>query len=316
MNFRQLSYFLAVVEEKGFSAASRRLNIAQPALSGHIAALEQELGVKLLERSNKGVRTTSAGRRLAEHARNILRQIDTAKSDVSGGSSDPGGEVAIALPFTAARVIAGPIARRVEERYPRVSLKIFEGFSYESGNIMASGKVDLGVVPNAAEIENLDAELLFYENLYLIGRWDGKQPRESDISFADLPKYPLAMGPKGWSLRRTLEHAALDAGIQLNIQYETPGAGTMSSMINEGLCYSVINWVSIQHDWDRRELMAWRIVNPNLQRTIALVWPKDRPMTEAVEGVRSIVRDVVMESVHKGEWRAEMLPDTNIKEVG
>ncbi|MGD9863152.1 MAG: LysR family transcriptional regulator, partial [Pseudodonghicola sp.] len=61
MNSRQLQYFLAVLRTKGFSAASRKLNIAQPALSGHVAALEAELEVKLFERTNKGVVPTSAG---------------------------------------------------------------------------------------------------------------------------------------------------------------------------------------------------------------------------------------------------------------
>lgn len=307
MNFKQLRYFLAVAEEGSFSAASRRVRIAQPALSGHIAALEDELGVKLFERSNRGVRTTSQGRRLAEHARNILRQLDNARSDVSGDSADPGGEVMIAIPYTAAYLLAGEVNERVEREFPRITLKLFEGLSHSAGDIMGTGKVDLGVVPNAEEIDNLEVQPLFLEDLYLVGKWDGSGPRDGEIDFADLTNYPLALGSRLWNLRRTIEHTALSTGVQLNIRYEVPGTESLISMIKQGLCCTITNWAGVQRHLQVDELFALKIVNPQMQRTISLAWPKDRPMTDAVEGVRRILRDVLLEKVSSGEWRAEPL---------
>lgn len=307
MNFKQLRYFLAVAEEGSFSAASRQVRIAQPALSGHIATLEDELGVKLFERSNRGVRTTSQGRRLAEHARNILRQMENARSDVSGDTSDPGGEVMIAIPFTAAYLLAGEVIARVEQAFPRITLKIFEGLSHSAGDIMGSGKVDLGVVPNAAEIDNLDAQPLFLEDLYLVGKWDGSGPLEGEVAFADLTQYPLGLGSRLWNLRRTIEQTALSAGVQLHIRYEVPGTESLISMIKQGLCCTITNWAGVQRHLRHDEFFALKIVSPQMQRTIALAWPKDRPMTDAVEGVRAILREVLLEKVRNGEWRAELL---------
>ncbi|MEZ5729622.1 MAG: LysR family transcriptional regulator [Burkholderiaceae bacterium] len=193
MNSRQLRYFREVLNCRSFSAAARSLHVAQPALSGHVAALEQELGVRLFERTNKGVVPTSAGLRLGQHVETILRQMEIARHDVAG-AGDPSGEVLLALPLTAAHLIAGRLMRRVEASLPRVTVRIIEGLSFQSGDVMSSGRGDLGLVPNAAEIANLEAVPLFMENLYLVGPWSGGGARLGEIPFDEVAEVPARDG--------------------------------------------------------------------------------------------------------------------------
>lgn len=82
MELRQLRYLIGVCEAGGVLAASRMLHIAQPALSHQIAALEDELGVQLLVRSNRGMALTHAGKTLVDHARVVLADVERAKSAV------------------------------------------------------------------------------------------------------------------------------------------------------------------------------------------------------------------------------------------
>lgn len=307
MNSRQLRYFQEVLIRGGFSAAARSLHIAQPALSSHVADLELELGVKLLERTNRGVVPTSAGRRLGQHADAILRQIDLAKADVSGGGKDPGGEVLLALPLTAAALLAGRLTRRVQMAFPKIHLEIIEGLSFATGDVMASGRGDLALLPNAADVANLEVIPLFWENLYLVGRWDGKRERQGEVEFRSLAHYPLVLPSHRVQMRRSIEEAALLNGLPLDVRYPSAGVNTMFSLIEEGLCHTIVNWPLIQPGWAQQRLEAHKIVSPEIRRMISLAWPKGRPVTDAVIAVRGVLVGLLREVVQSGQWPAEPL---------
>ncbi len=100
MELRQLRYFLGVCEAGSFLKASARLHVAQPALGQQVAALEEELGVRLLLRSSKGVTSTSAGKTFLEHANLVLADVERASLAVREAGSVPSGSVAIGLATT------------------------------------------------------------------------------------------------------------------------------------------------------------------------------------------------------------------------
>lgn len=83
MDVRQLRYFIGVFEAGSFTAAAHRLGVAQPALSQTVIALENDLGVELLERQPRGVRPTAAGMTLLDHAHIVLRNIERAREAAS-----------------------------------------------------------------------------------------------------------------------------------------------------------------------------------------------------------------------------------------
>ena len=81
MELRHFRYLIAVAEELNFGRAAERLNMSQPPLSHQIRLLEEELGVKLFERTKRRVQLTEAGIRLGEEARNVLEQVDRAAKE-------------------------------------------------------------------------------------------------------------------------------------------------------------------------------------------------------------------------------------------
>ena len=88
MNTKQLQYFLATTEQGSISAAARKLDVAQPAISLQLANLEHELKIKLFERDFRGVKLTDAGRLFEDHARIILTLMNTAKKELVGYEQD------------------------------------------------------------------------------------------------------------------------------------------------------------------------------------------------------------------------------------
>jgi LysR family transcriptional regulator, nitrogen assimilation regulatory protein len=93
MQFRQLRYFVKIVEAGSFSRAASIVHVAQPALSQQVAELEERLGVALLQRSARGVRPTAAGEIFYKEASAILRQLDQLPSVVRSDTDQPEGVV-------------------------------------------------------------------------------------------------------------------------------------------------------------------------------------------------------------------------------
>jgi len=95
-DFRQLRYFIAVAEELSFTRAAIRLHLSQPPLSQQIQALEQDLGVRLLERNKRNVALTEPGRIFLEQARQILAKADEARSHVVAAAAGYSGQLRLA----------------------------------------------------------------------------------------------------------------------------------------------------------------------------------------------------------------------------
>lgn len=126
MELRSLSYFLAAADSTSFRRASDRLDVAQSALSRKIAALEDELGVDLFERSRTGVRLTQAGRAFQIDASRILADIDRARETVASVAFGISGRLRLAVCEDATTPTFAAIIAAYRERCPNVALDLFE----------------------------------------------------------------------------------------------------------------------------------------------------------------------------------------------
>lgn len=117
-----MAVFVAVAEESGFAGAARRLGMSPPAVTRAIAALEERLGVKLLQRTTRFVRTTDAGQRYLEDARRIISEADEADEAAAGTHAAPRGQLTITAPVLFGRLFVIPKIVRFLELYPEVQV--------------------------------------------------------------------------------------------------------------------------------------------------------------------------------------------------
>src|SRR5882724_3561144 len=160
MELRELAAFVAVAEEGGMSAASRRLHISQPALSQTVSSLERQLGVKLLERSSTGVRPTEAGAALLSEARAILARHDQALRRMSEFTTDGGGVLRLGVPIelpadllerTLAKFSATGLGTRVIPRHLSTAAQL---------SALRAGDLDVGLMRERPAGEDFDAMLV------------------------------------------------------------------------------------------------------------------------------------------------------------
>ena len=147
MDERRLSYFLAIVEAGGVTAAATRLHVAQPSLSQALRSLERELGATLFDRVGRGLQLTSAGRALIGPARQALLAIDAARDAVREIADVLAGELSIAALATLAADPLAELVGRFRVAHPGVTVQIAEAESgADAGRLVAEGARELGLV--------------------------------------------------------------------------------------------------------------------------------------------------------------------------
>jgi DNA-binding transcriptional LysR family regulator len=140
--FHLMSVFVAVADEEGFAAAARRLRMSPPAVTRAISALEKHLGVKLLNRTTRYVRTSDAGQRYLEDARRILAEVDSADEAAAGINAEPHGHLAVTAPALFGRKFITPGIVDYLQRYPNT--EISATFLDRVVNLLEEG-LDVGI---------------------------------------------------------------------------------------------------------------------------------------------------------------------------
>jgi DNA-binding transcriptional LysR family regulator len=149
--FHLMNVFIAVAEEQGFASGARRLSMSPPAVTRAIAALEQRLGVKLLNRTTRHVRTTEAGYRYLEDTRRVLAEADAADAAVSGINTEPRGHLAITAPVMFGHMFVMPEIIDYLERFPATEISAL--FLDRDVNLLQEGidvAIRIGELPDSS----------------------------------------------------------------------------------------------------------------------------------------------------------------------
>ncbi|MEY2855051.1 MAG: hypothetical protein RL030_2183, partial [Pseudomonadota bacterium] len=168
METRRLQYFVQIVDAGSINRAAAVIGIAQPALSQQLAILENELKVRLLNRTSAGITPTEAGRRLYGRAQAILRQVGSLKLELGEAADAIAGVVALGLPPSHGASIGNWLLGKVLADYPRVRMQIVEDGASGLALRLRSGQLDMAVSPVRIADPDLEGEALFSEELFLV----------------------------------------------------------------------------------------------------------------------------------------------------
>lgn len=165
MELRELSAFVAVVEEGGLSAAARRLHVSQPALSQTINSLERELRLKLLDRSSTGTRPTEAGQALFAEAQAVLGRYRQAERAMARLTSDGVGVLRLGIPLEFPFEVLQPALAELTEACPDTKVQVRHLSSAQQLDALSAGELEVGLLRERPSGEQFDAMLVAREEL-------------------------------------------------------------------------------------------------------------------------------------------------------
>jgi LysR family nitrogen assimilation transcriptional regulator len=295
MDLRQLEYFVHVVELGGFSRAARVLGVAQPAISRQVRGLEVELRQSLLVRNGRGATPTQAGKRLLLHARGILQQVDRARLDVDESRSVSVGKVVVGLAPTLARHLTLPVVRQFRHDHPRASLSIVEALSSTILDMLAAGRVDVGLVYNPSPGPAFEVSTLLEEPLCLVAARGGSEART--VRLRDLPRYPLIIPSRPNSIRRLVETRLASLGLQPNVAMEIDAVPAILELVSEGHGFAVLSPRALQGTAIAQRLRTRTIVQPQLKSALAIVTSAQRPSTPLQQATIAMIEALARSAV-------------------
>jgi LysR family nitrogen assimilation transcriptional regulator len=307
MEIRQLKYFVRIVELGSVSRAAADLFIAQPALSHQISNLEEELKVKLLSRSVRGVSATEAGEVFYRHARAMLRQMDRMRTDVQHAGDYPQGLVSVGLPSSAATLLAPQLIARAAARYPDIQLQITESLSGHLEELVVNGRIEMSLLfePIAPDTtasrrkasSHLDVRPLLVEQLYLLsahGVGDG-----SDVTLAQAAQCALALPGKSNVTRQIIDAAFQAAGFEMKVLAELDSLATIRAVVASGVG-ATIGSASIPGG--TAGLHVQSVNHPAMQRRLSLCTFDIVPLSSAAHRIVELITEVTGERVEAGAW--------------
>lgn len=245
MELRHLRYFIAVAEELHFGRAAQALGISQPPLSQQIQALEQEVGARLFERTNRRVELSEAGRLFLHEARLVLAQVDKAADVARRAQLGELGELKIG--FTSSAPFNSSIPQAIfafRQAFPAVHLNLQEMSSTEVAESLVDESIQVGLMRPLPLPDSLSVIELMREPLVAVLNAghplvDGS---ERGLHLAQLAQEPFVFFPRtyGSGLYAQLLNLARDAGFSPHFAQEAGEAMTIIGLVAAGLGVSVL----------------------------------------------------------------------------
>ena len=170
MNFSSMEYFIALAEERSFTRAAQRLMVTQQTLSAHIAGIERELGVRLVNRKVP-LTLTYAGEVLLDYARRIERERRAMEQEFADIAGDAQGLLSVGIASTRGRLLLPRAITAFHERKPGVRIFVDEEENEELVEGMREGRVDMAVATFPPSVTGLEVHLLRTEQIVLLVSW-------------------------------------------------------------------------------------------------------------------------------------------------
>ncbi|MBV1787373.1 LysR family transcriptional regulator [Marinobacterium sp. D7] len=277
LEIRALRYFLAVVDERGFTAAARRLHVAQPAVSMAIRKLEESLALNLFHRRERGIELTDEGHILLEHARRIIRATEDAELEMRELQGLDSGEVRIGIPSMLGSYYFPPILMAFRHRYPKLQLTVVESGARKIQQMISEGEIDLGVIVSNTPPEDLETRPFLRDQMTAVMPMDHPLAARESVAYDDFFKEELVVFKQGYFHREVLDRLAQESNYPLQIGFETNLLPLIKQIVRQGFAITTLLAMVIAEDAD---LVARPFSEP-VWLDLSIAWRRDGYLSRA-----------------------------------
>ena len=294
MNLQELRYFAAVVEFRHFGKAAEACHVSQPTLSGQLRKLEDELGVKLLERTNKRVEVTPVGRQILEHARRALAEAGQIES-VARAARDPlVGALRLGAIPTLAPYLLPLVLKPLRAAYPGLAIELWEDQTRLLIEGLRSHRLDAALVASPTGSAEFSEVALFAEPLMAVLPPEHALAQKQVIDESALAADLLVMADGHCLANHSLAACGAKAGLQSAMQAAT--LETLVNLVAAGYGTTLIPALAapwIENRWLANRGVELRPLRENSTRVIRLASRPGFPRPQALRAIEKVIRRAV-----------------------
>jgi len=276
LELRQLRYLIEVAQRQHVTEAADHLNVAQSAVSYQITKLEEELGVKLLERVGRNIKITPIGNIFLQYAEGALKTLEDGKEKIAEYLNPLGGTINIGYPSSLSIYWVPTLISAYKEVAPHVNFHLRHGSYAYLIDAVKNGEIDIAFLgPVPMKEPDLDAKILFMENIIALLPEQHHLAASKSLYLSDLRTDPFVLFPDGYVLRKIAVDACHEAGFEPNIASEGEDMDALKGLVSAGIGVSLLP-ESTFYDSVPRFTVKVPIETPRAMRTVGVITPKHR----------------------------------------
>jgi len=286
----ELKYLIAVAEEQHFGRAAERSHVSQPSLSAAIKNIEGELGVRVFERSKRGVAVTEVGAEIVAQVRRTLEEAALIKTVAKRGKNQLRGVLKLGVIHTIAPYLLPKLVAALRKLAPEMPLDIEENMTVNLDRLLKAGEIDVAVLALPYEAPGIAVEPLYDEEFQVLVPAGHAFARRRNVPIGELDGGDLLLLPVGHCLRDQVLGACTEFS-----RPPPPGRlgnslETLRSMVASGLGITVLPATALVERYRSPLVKALPFAEPRPLRRIALAWRTTFARPTAVRKIVEAIR--------------------------
>jgi LysR family hydrogen peroxide-inducible transcriptional activator len=301
---RQLTYLVAIADERHFGRAAKRVNVAQPTLSAQFAELERKLGTRLVERGRSGVSVTPLGREIVSRARKVLADVQEINDLAASEFSAFTGRLKLGVPPTLGPYLLPHVVPEMHRLYPRLKLYVQEAPPWRILDALASGDLDMVLTPTPVKNRALEVQPLFREKLHIVCAPDHRFASLESVSVDDLRGEKVLALESGHHLHDQVHNLCNSYGAEILYDFEGTSLDTLRHMVGMDVGISFFPELYILSEIrSDRELKVLELDEAQLSRKLTIVWRNNSNARHLGSQLQQLIKDA-FDARHSADLKA------------
>ena len=300
MTLIQLEYIVALDTHRHFVLASEKCFVTQPTLSMQIQKLEEELGVKIFDRTKQPVIPTEIGKSIIAQARVVLREANVVKDLIDDQKDSMTGELRIGVIPTLAPYLLPPLFQRVREKYPQLDLVIKETITEEVIHELKNNRLDCGIVVTPLKDASIKEDVLFYEELFIYVSRKNALFDKKYVLANEIDPNQLWLLEEGHCFRsQVLNLCELRKYSDLHFKYETGNIETLKRMVEKSDGITILPELAVMEFSKSQMKFVKKLKEPSPAREVSIVTHRDHIKTKLIKTLKEEILNIVPKQMQK-----------------
>jgi LysR family transcriptional regulator, hydrogen peroxide-inducible genes activator len=300
MTLTQLEYVVAVDTHRHFGIAAEHCFVTQPTLSMQIQKLEDELGIRIFDRSRQPVMPTDIGIHIISKARIVLREADQIKQLIHEQQDTMSGEIRIGIIPTLAPYLLPSLFKHMRDTFPNVELIIKEAITEDVVLELKNNRLDCGLVVTPLEDSSITEDPLFYEELFLFVSKNNSLFSQKSINTRDINPDQLWLLEEGHCFRsQILNLCDLRKSADFQFKYETGNIDTLKRMVEKSDGMTILPELAVREFSKTEMRLIKNFKRPVPVREVSLVMHRDHLKTRLIQTLKEQIQNIIPKPMQK-----------------
>lgn len=294
MTITQLKYCIAVAEHRNFTTAAQHVYVTQPTLSMQIQKLEQELDLKIFDRTQKPIGLTAVGEKIIQQAHLIVAESDRIQDVIQQEKGVIGGNFKLGIIPTVMSTLLPLFLQTVLKAYPKLILEIEEMPTQQIIENLEKGTLDAGIAATPLDYDHILEKPLYYEPLMVYAPTHSKLNKEKSIIADMLKNEQVLLLQDGHCFRNlALNICKIKHELPLPFEIKSGSFETLVQLAEEGLGITLLPYLHARKLSDRQQVNLKSFKTPEPAREVSMIYHQRKLKLHIVEALHDKIRAII-----------------------